>query len=275
MTPGLRRRLAVAAAALVALIALAYGGVWFYATVINDAPDALDAEDLDAALSATTSTAPAGDSVPATSADIDDGYADAYAVDVATTTTGAGPATSISDPGESPAVEGGWLTTDGSLVGYRVAEVLFGVDTEGVGRTEAVTGTLTLDGTVLTAVGFSVDVATMTSDDGRRDNQFRGRIMSTDEFPTATFTLTDPVDLGVEAVEGATVSAEIVGDLTLRGVTRQVTATVEARVDDGRIGVVGSIPVVFTDFEIVDPSLPGIVVEPDGLVEFVLVFVPA
>ncbi|MEY2974351.1 MAG: hypothetical protein RIR49_771 [Actinomycetota bacterium] len=275
MTSPLRRRLTVAGVALVALVALAYGGVWFYATVINDAPDALDTDDLDAALAATTSTAPVDDTVSAAPVNADDGYADSYAVDVATTTTAAGPATSTTAPGESAAAEGGWVTTDGSLVGYRVAEVLFGVDTEGVGRTEEVTGSMTLDGTVLTAVGFTVDVATMASDDGRRDNQFRGRIMSTDEFPTATFTLTGPVDLGVEAVEGATVSTEIVGDLTLRGVTRQVTATVEARVDDGRIGVVGSIPVVFTDFDIVDPSLPGIVVEPDGLVEFVLVFTPA
>ena len=71
------------------------------------------------------------------------------------------------------------------------------------------------------------------------------------------------------------VTTDIVGELTLRGVTRPVTATVEARVSDGRIGIVGSIPVVFTDFDIVDPSLPGIVVEPDGLVEFVLVLTPA
>ena len=272
MATTLRRRLTTAGVALVALVALAYGGVWFYATVINDAPDALDADDLDAALAATTTVAPAPNTTAA--GESTDGYGDSYTVDVPATTSGNAPVTSTSSGGD-PAPVGGWVTTDGSLVGYRVAEVLFGVDTEGVGRTEEVTGTMTLDGSVLTAVEFSVDVASMRSDDGRRDNQFRGRIMSTDEFPTATFVLTEPVDLGVEADEGATVTTGIVGDLTLRGVTRQVTATVDARVEDGRVGVVGSIPVVFTDFDIVDPSLPGIVVEPDGLVEFVLVFAPA
>ena len=45
-----RRRLVVALASLVALIALGYGAIIFYAQVINDAPEALDSSDLDAAL---------------------------------------------------------------------------------------------------------------------------------------------------------------------------------------------------------------------------------
>jgi polyisoprenoid-binding protein YceI len=252
-----RRRLVIAVGALAVLVGLAYGAVWIYATVINDAPDALDTEDLDAALdAATTSTAANTTSEPSTPASTPE------------TTSG-------STTGTAQDSAGTWVTTEGSLVGYRVAEVLFGVDTEGVGRTDGVEGTLSLDGSLLTAVEFTVDVASITSDDGRRDNQFRGRIMAADEYPTATFTLTDAIDLGTEAVEGATVAVDIVGDLTMRGVTRQVTASVEARLDEGRIGIVGSIPVVFTDFGIVDPSLPGIVVEPDGLVEFVLVLTPA
>ena len=49
-----RRRLMIIAAVLVGCVGVLYGAVWFYAAVINDAPDALDADDLDAALSATT-----------------------------------------------------------------------------------------------------------------------------------------------------------------------------------------------------------------------------
>ena len=41
-------------------------------------------------------------------------------------------------------VDGAWVVAPGSAVGYRVVEVLFGQDTEGVGRTEQVTGELTL-----------------------------------------------------------------------------------------------------------------------------------
>ena len=140
---------------------------------------------------------------------------------------------------------------------------------------DTVTGELRLDGTVLTEATFTVDVATITSDDGRRDNQFRGRIMSASEFPTATFALTSPADLGVEATEGASVTTAVSGDLTLRGVTLPVEVTVEARITDGRLGVLGTVPVVFTDFGIADPSIAGITVEPDGLIEFLLVLDPA
>jgi len=61
----------------------------------------------------------------------------------------------------------------------------------------------------------------------------------------------------------------------MHGVTRPVTFEVTARITGGRLGVLGSIPVVFTDFDIADPSLPAIRVEPDGLIEFVLVLTPA
>jgi len=253
-----RRRLTIIAAVLVGCVGVLYGAVWFYAAVINDAPDALDADDLDAALAATTvatTTAP----VPSTTA------APSAPTEASTTTTADNATTGISQ----------WQITEGSELGYRVAEVLFGVDTEGVGRTGEVTGGITIDSTTMTAASFEVDVASITSDDGRRDGQFRGRIMETDRFPTASFELSESVELGTEATEGAEVTVEITGDLTMHGVTRPVTFDVTARITGGRLGVLGSIPVVFTDFDIADPSLPAIRVEPDGLIEFVLVLTPA
>jgi hypothetical protein len=48
----------------------------------------------------------------------------------------------VSSDGSTPAAATGntWSIAAGSQVGYRVVEVLFGQDTEGVGRTDAVTG---------------------------------------------------------------------------------------------------------------------------------------
>jgi polyisoprenoid-binding protein YceI len=168
-----------------------------------------------------------------------------------------------------------WVATDSSQVGYRVQEVLFGVDTTAVGRTNQVDGTLTVDGTQVTGVDFTVDVASITSDESRRDSQFRGRVMSADEFPTATFTLTQPIELGVTPTDGAEVTAQATGDLTLRGVTNSVTFEVTAKQDNGLIGVQGSIPVVFNDYGIANPSNGGVTTEDHGLVEFILVFQPA
>src|SRR4029453_6902702 len=42
--------------------------------------------------------------------------------------------------------DGTYTLTPESVVGYRVVEVLFGQDTEGVGRTNSVTGSLTIAG---------------------------------------------------------------------------------------------------------------------------------
>ena len=82
-------------------------------------------------------------------------------------------------------VDGTWVAVqDSSTVGYRIQEVLAGVDTEAAGRTDQVTGSITIDGTQVTAADFTVDMATFTSDESRRDGQFNGRIMSVDQFPT-------------------------------------------------------------------------------------------
>lgn len=255
-----------------AVLVLGYGAIFLYAKVLNDSPDELDSDDLTAALAdepadTTQSTAP--NTAQGTTPDAT--VATAPPTDGSPTTTGpaitTAPATN--DAGTSGST---WAITEASELGYRVKEILFGVDTEGVGRTNRITGALTIDGTRVTAAEFVVDVASIESDDGRRDNQFRGRIMSTDEFPEARFVLTQPIELGTEPVEGAAVTATATGELTLRGVTNEVTFDVEAQLRNGRIGVLGAIPVVFADYGIDNPSTGGITTEDNGLLEFVLVF---
>jgi polyisoprenoid-binding protein YceI len=222
------------------ILIVGYGAIFLYAKVINDSPDALDTDDLGAALETETADASPGTGQDAT-----------------------------------PAGAGVWNITQASELGYRIKEVLFGVDSEAVGRTNQISGSFTIDGTQVTDGAFVVDVAEITSDDGRRDGQFRNRIMSTDEFPTATFTLTAPIELGLESAEGAEVETTATGDLTLRGVTNSVTFDVTARQADGKIGVLGNIPIVFADYSIANPSVSGISTEDHGLLEFVLVFEPA
>ena len=165
-----------------------------------------------------------------------------------------------------------WNISTDSTLGYRVSEVLGGVDTEGAGRTNQVTGTLTIAGTSATAAEFTVQMATITSDSDRRDGQFNDRIMSTSEFPTSTFVLTAPIDFGTIPAEGEAITATATGDLTLRGVTNSVTFEVTAQLEGGRIGVLGSIPIAFSDYEIPDPSNGIATVKDNGLLEFVLVF---
>jgi polyisoprenoid-binding protein YceI len=167
--------------------------------------------------------------------------------------------------------DGTWSIADGSLVGYRVNEVLFGQTAEAVGRTEEIDGSVTLSGTEVTDASFTVDMTTVASDEDRRDQQFHGRIMETSLFPTAEFVLTSPIDLGEIPAEGTEGTWAATGELTLHGVTAPVTVEVTGVYTGGSAQLVGSIPIVFADWNIEDPSFAGVVTtEDNGLLEFSL-----
>jgi polyisoprenoid-binding protein YceI len=183
-------------------------------------------------------------------------------------------------PGTSPTAgqttagdAGSWNVATGSLVGYRVKEVLFGQSNVAVGRTSDITGSINVDGMNVTAGSFTVDMTTVTSDESRRDGQFNGRIMETSTYPTATFTLTRSIDLGSIPAEGVQKTYQATGELTLHGVTKTVVFDVTAQHTSTAIQVAGSIPIVFADYNIGNPSFGGVVTtEDNGILEFALNF---
>lgn len=171
-------------------------------------------------------------------------------------------------------IDGNWkiAADSNSVVGYRVKEILFGQSTEGVGRTKSVTADLTIAEDSVTTASFSVDMTTLMSDAAKRDAQFNGRIMDVATYPTATFTLTQPIALPSNATSGEVITAEATGELMLRGTTKIVTFPIEAQLSGSTFTVVGSIKIVFNEWGIPEPGLPGISVDPDGLLEFSLQF---
>jgi polyisoprenoid-binding protein YceI len=166
---------------------------------------------------------------------------------------------------------GGWIIADGSVVGYRVEEILFGQNVTAVGRTESVTGGIVLVGDSVTEGGFVVDMATLVSDSSRRDGQVNGRILQTATYPQGVFELSAPIALPMAAFDGDPVQVEATGSLTLLDVTREVTVMLDVQLVEDAVNIVGSIPVVFTEWNIPDPSTGGITVDPEGLLEFSLV----
>jgi polyisoprenoid-binding protein YceI len=173
--------------------------------------------------------------------------------------------------GIATSADGTWQVSRGSQAGYRVKEVLFGQNTEAVGRTSKISGQLTVAGTTVTRAGFTVDLASVASDQNRRDEQFRGRIMETSRYPNAAFTLTAPVDLHAVPTVGAELTAKATGELTIKGTTNQVTFAVRAtRTGNDTFAVSGSIPVRFADYKIANPGFGPIQTEDDGTIEFLL-----
>ena len=165
----------------------------------------------------------------------------------------------------------------GSFVGYRVQEELASIGAqEAVGRTPDVTGSLAIAGTTITAVEATADLTTLQSDDDRRDGQLRRQGIETGTFPTATFRLTAPIELGTLPAEGETVSVTATGELTLHGETRPVEVPLQARVSGGVISVTGSIPIAFADYGIERPrSMLVLSIADEGTMEFQLHFTPA
>jgi polyisoprenoid-binding protein YceI len=178
-------------------------------------------------------------------------------------------------------IAGTWTVADGSQAGYRVREQLasLSAESDAVGRTSDITGSITVesDGTTVTVAGgtLTVDTTTITSDEDRRDNRLRTEGLQTDTFPTATFTITQPVEVPAAAVTGSASDLTLVGDLTLHGVTKSVSIPAQAQLVDGTIQVQGSITFPLADYDIVAPNIGGFIISiaDEGTLEFLITFV--
>ena len=153
----------------------------------------------------------------------------------------------------------------GTFVGFRVKEVLgqgIGSATA-VGRTPLVSGSAEIDGTTLVAAEMVADLTGLRTDRPMRDSRVQDAL-NTGAQPEATFVLSGPVDLG----EGRQVQVPAPGSLTINGVTNTVTVDLAAELVGRILAVVGTIDVVFADYDVEAPTAPVVVsVEDHGIVE--------
>jgi polyisoprenoid-binding protein YceI len=186
---------------------------------------------------------------------------------------GANRSAAASVSGANASVAGTWRVTSGSIVGYRVNEVLAGQSAVAVGRTSDVTGMMTIRGGTVTAASFTVQMDTVKSNESERDVQFNGRIMDTSAYPTGTLILTAPIRLGTLPAGGIVTAYQATADLTMHGRTRAVTFALQAERTSAGIEVAGSIPVLFADWGISNPSIPPFVTTQNhGEMEFLIKF---
>jgi len=163
-------------------------------------------------------------------------------------------------------LDGTWKvrSEDPTRAGLRIKETFLGGVAEhtAVGRTSEVTGSLTLAGTKVTTGSFTVDLASLgyTDDPPGLDVASRAHAMQsaglqTEQFPTTTFKLTKPIDLGETPKAGQTITKDATGQLTLHGVTKPITFSVDAQLIDGQIEVATSdpVPVQLADYDITPP----------------------
>jgi polyisoprenoid-binding protein YceI len=169
---------------------------------------------------------------------------------------------------------GSFSDFSGSFVGYRVEEELANVGAAtAVGRTPDVTGSLAFAGTTVSAADFTADLTTLQSDKSQRDGQLHRQALETDTYPTATFKLTQPIDLGSVPADGQVIQATATGDLTIHGVTKPVQVPIQARLSGDVVTVTGSTTIVFADYGMSRPrSFMVLSIADHGIMEFQLQF---
>ncbi len=184
------------------------------------------------------------------------------------------PPLALPSPANSPAVgtlDGTWEVDSGSVAGFRIEQTVLFMTADVVGRTNGVTGSIVVSGDRVTSATFELDLTAITSG-GKPQPQF-AISLDTSAYPTATFWLENPVAMPASLASGAPIAAAVVGQLTLHGTTREVTASVSGRLDGTAVLLVGSIPIVLADWGINGPTGYGPLasVADHGSAEFLLV----
>ena len=281
----LRSRPVVRAVVLLAIAGAIGGGFTLWYFVFREAgPPPVDIAALAPVATAQASTTPTTTPTPMATAPIaTSATTTATATAAPAETTSAATAAPAAATAAASGVDGTWQvdTSIGSFadftnsfVGYRVQEELASIGaTTAVGRTPEVTGSLTISGTTVTAVEVTADLTALQSDERNRDRQLNRQGIETGTFPTATFVLTSPIELGSIPADGTAIEAVATGDLTLHGVTNSVQVALQAKLSGDTIIVTGSLPIVFADYDIAKPtSFNVLTIADEGIMELQLFF---
>ncbi|MCS7235277.1 MAG: YceI family protein [Armatimonadota bacterium] len=146
---------------------------------------------------------------------------------------------------------------------YRVGEVFLGDNrfNVAVGRTRAVEGEILVNrrNPAASRVSVTVDLSTLESDSQRRDNAIRQRWLESSRYPKARFVSTEIRGAPASYREGQTVELQLVGNLTVREVTRRVTWQATVRLSGNELRAQAATTVRMTDFGFDPPSILGFV----------------
>lgn len=162
--------------------------------------------------------------------------------------------------------------TAGTKARYRVGERLVGVSVtnDAVGSTEAVTGAIVLkaDGSIdSTQSKIVVDMKSLSSDQAMRDMFLQMSVLQTSKFPTLEFVptkavgLPSPLPVGTKMpnstiVIPTPVGFQLTGNMTLHGVTKEVTWSIVATMGPEAIAGRGTAKITFAAFNMTKPVVP-------------------
>jgi polyisoprenoid-binding protein YceI len=173
------------------------------------------------------------------------------------------------------------LQAESSEARYRVREQLAGFDfpNDAVGTTNSLSGAIvfTADGTILLDQSvFRVDLASLATDNDRRDNYVRQRTLEVEEYPEAVLNPRRFVGLPFPMPGEGALRFQLEADLTLRGVTAPTVWDVMAQISPESVTGLASTSFTFDAFGIAVPRVARVLsVDDDIRLELEFRLVPA
>lgn len=153
------------------------------------------------------------------------------------------------------------LSPTGTEARYQVRELLAAntIENDVIGKTAAVTGSISLDkaGKLISSGSkISIDLTGLKTDKDRRDGYVQNRTLETAKFPTAELVVTELRGFPVNLPTKGSVTFTLVGNLTLKGVTRPTTWAVTATAREDGLSGMAKTSFTFSEFGIPIPSVP-------------------
>ncbi|GIW07618.1 MAG: hypothetical protein KatS3mg060_2423 [Dehalococcoidia bacterium] len=180
---------------------------------------------------------------------------------LAATPTAVRAAASPTTAAGQPAADVRYVIAPGSSEArFRVTEQLAGrnLPNDAVGVTKEVSGTVVLRGTQVVAEQsrITVDLRTLRTDQTQRDNFIQRNTLETGRFPTATFALKEIRGLSTPLPTSGEHTFQLVGDLTIHGVTVPATWETTATFTPQEVRGQAKSAWKFGDFGMTPPRAP-------------------
>lgn len=186
------------------------------------------------------------------------------------TAAGAGNESSGASAGEADRVDGTWTIGSDSKVYFSVTTSRDTVNYE----LDKVMGSWTINSadSAQTKAEGTVDVTSMDSGNSQRDQHIsEAEYLDTAQFLNATFNATSFEGLPAEWKSGEAYDVSITGDLTVKGITKEVVFTGQTVYDQGSLKLEAGTVVTFGDFGMKNPHTVVMDTENNLIVELRLV----
>jgi polyisoprenoid-binding protein YceI len=153
------------------------------------------------------------------------------------------------------------LDATSSSASYSVQEQLarLNLPTMAVGKTSSISGQIVInpDGSIdSTNSKFTVDVSSLQTDSSMRDNYVARNILQSNQYPQAVFIPTQAKGLPAAIPQSGNLTFQLVGNLTIRNVTKPVTWDVTGSITNGAASGTATTSFTFEDFNLSQPAVP-------------------